>query len=176
MSKGIEGNHKRNIPRRPSCTALYKQAITCTFSPPHVSTNPISRCETKLVVTQPKSQSAKATSPICRHTRNHNTTYTTAGLGRPKWKEPNELDRMNKIEYNHTPPTNNSTFEPTNITCIPLSPWRLPCIYMMKYARITSIMGARHSGHFPPPRTNSFAHFEHVHMCPHLIVNTQTSS
>jgi len=84
--------------------------------------NPISRCETKLVVTQPKSQSAKATSPICRHTRNHNTTYTTAGLGRPKRKEPNELDRMNKIEYNHTPPTNNSTFEPTNITCIPLSP------------------------------------------------------
>lgn len=40
--------------------------------------------------------------------------------------------------------------------------------YSMEYARITSTIGARHNGHFPPPRTNSFAHFEQVHMCPHL--------
>ena len=36
--------------------------------------------------------------------------------------------------------------------------------YSMEYARITSTIGARHNGHFPPPLTNSFAHFEQVHM------------
>lgn len=43
----------------------------------------------------------------------------------------------------------------------------------MEYARITSTIGARQSGHFPPPRTNSFAHFEQVHMCPHLHPETK---
>jgi hypothetical protein len=38
----------------------------------------------------------------------------------------------------------------------------------MEYARTTSTIGARHNGHLPPPRINSLAHFEHVHMCPHL--------
>jgi hypothetical protein len=38
----------------------------------------------------------------------------------------------------------------------------------MEYARTTSTIGARHKGHLPPPRINSLAHFEHVHMCPHL--------
>lgn len=42
------------------------------------------------------------------------------------------------------------------------------CLYSIEYARITSTIGARHNGHLPPPRTNSFAHFEQVHMCPHL--------
>lgn len=42
------------------------------------------------------------------------------------------------------------------------------CLYNIEYARITSTIGARHNGHLPPPRTNSFAHFEQVHMCPHL--------
>lgn len=40
--------------------------------------------------------------------------------------------------------------------------------YSMEYARTTSTIGARHKGHLPPLRTNSLAHFEHVHMCPHL--------
>lgn len=33
---------------------------------------------------------------------------------------------------------------------------------------MTSTIGARHNGHLPPPRTNSLAHFEQVHMWPHL--------
>jgi len=38
----------------------------------------------------------------------------------------------------------------------------------MEYALTTSTIGARHKGHLPPPRINSLAHFEQVHMCPHL--------
>jgi hypothetical protein len=40
--------------------------------------------------------------------------------------------------------------------------------HIMQYARITSIIGARQSGHFPTPWSNSLAHFEQVHICPHL--------
>lgn len=36
---------------------------------------------------------------------------------------------------------------------------------------MTSTTGARHIGHFPPTWTSSLAHFEHVHMCPHLYSN-----
>jgi hypothetical protein len=50
-----------------------------------------------------------------------------------------------------------------------LSYWLyLPPPYITEYARTTSTMGARQSGHLPPLRTSSFAHFEQVHMCPHL--------
>ena len=34
-------------------------------------------------------------------------------------------------------------------------------------------MGAQHIGHFPRASTNSLAHFEHVHMCPHLQVGNE---
>jgi len=50
-----------------------------------------------------------------------------------------------------------------------LSYWLyLPPLYITEYARTTSTMGARQSGHLPPLRASSFAHFEQVHMCPHL--------
>ena len=45
--------------------------------------------------------------------------------------------------------------------------------HIMQYARITSIIGARQSGHFPTPWSNSLAHFEQVHICPHLRVSSR---
>jgi hypothetical protein len=48
-------------------------------------------------------------------------------------------------------------------------------IYITEYARTTSTIGARQSGHLPPVRTSSFAHFEQVHMCPHLPEGLKTS-
>jgi hypothetical protein len=41
-------------------------------------------------------------------------------------------------------------------------------LYITEYVRTTSTIGARQSGHLPPVCTSSFAHFEQVHMCPHL--------
>uniref|UniRef100_A0A0D3FC94 Uncharacterized protein n=1 Tax=Oryza barthii TaxID=65489 RepID=A0A0D3FC94_9ORYZ len=54
-----------------------------------------------------------------------------------------------------------------SISFIPL-PTVFPQLYITEYARTTSAIGARHSGHLPPLRISSFAHFEQVHMCPHL--------
>lgn len=38
---------------------------------------------------------------------------------------------------------------------------------------MTSTIGARHSGHLPTPWSNSLAHFEQVHICPHLTVRAR---
>uniref|UniRef100_A0A0E0NN18 Uncharacterized protein n=1 Tax=Oryza rufipogon TaxID=4529 RepID=A0A0E0NN18_ORYRU len=54
-----------------------------------------------------------------------------------------------------------------SISFIPF-PTVFPQLYITEYARTTSAIGARHSGHLPPLRISSFAHFEQVHMCPHL--------
>ena len=57
---------------------------------------------------------------------------------------------------------------PLNSIRVIINYFLFPHLYSIEYARITSTIGALHNGHFPPPRTNSFAQFEQVHMCPHL--------
>lgn len=77
-------------------------------------------------------------------------------------------ERMEK--YNYSIDEHNIQIPLRNSMPLQFNPFflLLPTCYSMEYARITSTMGARHKGHLPSPRTNSFAHFEHAHMCPHL--------